>query len=154
VSSYAEWFTRLMGNPTVVQEVQEIQKRKREIGYDPNHTTVVKGAKPPQPFRELFKKPPTVNKVDASDLDIDFGPEPVNTQDPDKLYCTFCGKEVQKVDVTREKISRTRIFLEPEKDEATGEIHITEKLRSQVQENIACPSCCLKIKKPIMTRRV
>jgi hypothetical protein len=73
--------------------------------------------------------------------------------DPDKLYCTFCGDEIDRIHVTSERKPVIRKIIDAYKDES-GEIHQIEKVISRVETIHACPNCCLKVRRPITVRRV
>ncbi len=100
-------------------------------------------------------------EVRKSSVDIDdcewaaglFDGDDPQPKDPNKLYCTFCGTEVDHVHVTTEKKPKIRTVIETYKDGA-GDIHVEEKVISQADTVYACPNCVLQVRKPIYVRRV
>jgi hypothetical protein len=80
---------------------------------------------------------------------------PVDTtvRDPDKLYCTFCGDEVDQVRVTTERKPVVRVKIDTYKD-TSGEVHVQERVVTRAETIHACPNCCLRVRKPIVARRV
>lgn len=77
-----------------------------------------------------------------------------NPRDPDKTYCTFCGTEVDYVNLTSEKRPRIRKRLRVVKNEDGDDITIDDEIEVKVETINACPNCCLKVRKPIAVQRV
>jgi hypothetical protein len=87
-------------------------------------------------------------KFDKADeevyIDLDLG---ATERDPTKLYCSFCGKEVEQIDATYgkgplRKSVKDYILSLPDGNKIWEEkmIHFSDKL-------VACPTHCLLIKK-------
>lgn len=66
--------------------------------------------------------------------------------DPDKYYCSFCGRETPRIKLTFGN-GKPRVRLEYEQDERK-ELHVSKVFVAggKVQ---ACPSCCLDVRQPI-----
>lgn len=97
------------------------------------------------------------SEVVVTDLDWaqDLFPdaEPSGMKDPDKLYCSFCGKETPYTQATSENRPKMRYVQDVYKD-ASGELHIKEKAVVTSEKVNACPNCSLNIRKPIQVRTV
>lgn len=87
----------------------------------------------------------------AKDL-FPVDPAPV-TLNPDKVYCTFCGKETDKINTLSEKKAFIRKVIETYRT-GDGEIVMREKVTTRTETLHACPEHCLEIRKPIVVRRV
>jgi hypothetical protein len=85
--------------------------------------------------------------------DIFADSEPVKPLNPDKLNCTFCGVETDKINSLTEKKAVICKVMDTYKT-ADGEVQIREKISSRVETVHACPNCCLQVRKPIVVRRV
>lgn len=79
--------------------------------------------------------------------------EPTVTLDPNKVTCTFCGAQVDHMNVLTEKKAKIRI-VEKKFINSAGELDVQRKVTSQQQIEKACPNCCLKVQKPIVARIV
>lgn len=90
-----------------------------------------------------------------------FGMDPTDRvgddeiKDPSKTYCTFCGAEVDHINLLTEK-GKPRIKFSDEvvMDPETREIHTQRRLSVFAETLNACPNCVLKIRKPITVQRV
>lgn len=82
-----------------------------------------------------------------------FPKESDTPRDPGKIYCSFCGVEIDQLRVTTERKPTIKITTEAYKDD-NGEIHLVEKYVSKVETIHACPEHCLQIRKPIAVRIV
>lgn len=79
-------------------------------------------------------------------LDNLFKPRIAEVNDPDKYYCSFCGRETERIKLTFGN-GKPRVKLEYEQDERK-QIHVKKVFVAggKVQ---ACPNCCLEIRQPI-----
>lgn len=77
----------------------------------------------------------------------------IEVQDPDKLYCSFCGAEVQRINTLTEKRAAIIKYNEFYKD-SSGDIVSQQKRRVSVTEMRACPKCVLFVKNPQIVRTV
>jgi hypothetical protein len=74
-------------------------------------------------------------------------------RDPNKTYCTFCGTEVQKIDLLTERKPIIRKTEDAYRN-ASGEIVIQERITTRMETINACPNCSLKVRKPVVVRIV
>lgn len=103
-------------------------------------------------FRLAERRRASSAVLDGLDGEALFG---TNDKDPNKEYCSYCGLELQDtLSTLTEKKPVLRFKQEIHKDNATGEISITEKVTSRSEEFKACPGCVLQIQKPVVVRRV
>jgi hypothetical protein len=70
------------------------------------------------------------------------------------LTCKFCNAPVDEITKISEKKATIRKYTDSYRDEFSGEIVMTEKVTSRLEEIHACKNCSLKIQKPIHVRRV
>lgn len=76
-------------------------------------------------------------------------------RDPNKTYCTFCGAEVDYINVLSERGKpRIRFSDEIVMDADTREVHSYRKVQVFSEKLNACPKCVLNIRKPITVQRV
>lgn len=73
--------------------------------------------------------------------------------DPDKVYCSYCGRPTQRLDLTRENKPRVRFRNIPVMD-SDGNVELQEKMEVVATTVNACPDCCLNVRKPITVQRV
>lgn len=74
-------------------------------------------------------------------------------KDPDKVYCSFCGAETQRIDILTERKPVIRRVTEARRTD-DGEVVMQERIISKTEEKHACPNCVLQIRKPVVVRRV
>jgi hypothetical protein len=87
-------------------------------------------------------------------VDADWATFPNSPEkDPNKLYCSFCGSEVDQVNQLTERKPVIRKVQDTYRNDS-GEIIIQEKVVSRMETVHACPNCVLQIRKPITVRTV
>lgn len=94
---------------------------------------------------------PIADRVYLDDLDWDSPTEA--PLDPDKAYCSFCGDQTERLNLTTERTPKIRKRIEVWKD-SNGEVQTKEKVHAVIETVYACPKCCLNIRKPITVHRV
>lgn len=86
--------------------------------------------------------------------DVIFGTA-LDNQDPNKIYCSFCGSEVEQVEVLVERTKpRIRYTTDVYRDPDTQEISEHRRIQVRTEELKACKKCCLQIRKPIVVTRI
>ena len=83
----------------------------------------------------------------------DLFPNAPQPRDPNKLYCSFCGDAVDQIAVITEKKPTITRTVDAYKD-ASGTVVMQEKVVTRMETVNACPRCCLKVRRPIVVRRV
>lgn len=101
-----------------------------------------------------LKRASTVDVSNEDWVDALFADEKQQpTRDPNKMYCSFCHSEIDKVNTLSERKAVIKRIEEPYRNSA-GEIAFQEKIVSKVEDFHACPNCVLQVRNPIVVRRV
>lgn len=72
--------------------------------------------------------------------------KPIN---PDKLTCSFCKKEVDRIHATEGKGKLDKFYKREIVDRGSEGIEIIEKIVHFTPTVVACPNCCLNVKQGI-----
>lgn len=89
----------------------------------------------------------------AFDLSGFASDKPTAPKDPDKYYCTFCGRETPYLQLLKETKPKVKKVVNHYRNGA-GDLITEEKVITSVERIQACPDCSLNVRKPIPVRFV